>query len=113
MRKGHCSKISSALPIEIPGSTVLGKVGFCLFYIWNDGVSTWLPVCRANFAVFLAELQGLYKPEDFFCISSNVIVIDHGDLQITFGVDYENSPEGNSGIFQKYVIVSGYGFGHI
>ena len=54
------------------------------------------PTRRADFSVFISELEGFYKSEDFLNVSSDIGIIDRSMSQNSLFVNEEGSSESNS-----------------
>lgn len=91
------------------------KVGLWSLRIRFDGgrIIVGIPVGRANFAVFLNELEGLQQSQRFVDGTANGQVIDGLLTHNTLWIDDEQATECDAGIFDQHIVVASNLFGQI
>jgi hypothetical protein len=90
-----------------------GKVFLGFLNVRLDGLGTGSPVSGTDFTMFISELEGFDKTENFVNRTTNGEIVD-GDLTNgTLRVNDEETTKSNTSFFNKNTVILGNGLGLI
>jgi len=78
-----------------------------------DGGRLWFPVCGADLAMFLHELESFNEAKGFIYRSAHGKIIDGHLPDNTLGVNQEETSESYPSLLDQNAVVPGNGFGEV